>query len=189
MLHVVGPFGDQLPAACQNSCQEAWSIFDVFISKFAFDYDTSERATRVLRHGVTLFGQAALSVASSVLSRMATSFEATGFSSFLWISGKIIGRFGHEADPALRNAFQSLYERATNKVVSLLQSKDPRDIPDGDPPFLPILVPTYPASTSPRGLRSALDPAHTDGAGRFLSVQRIPSGIPSHNGCPYSDSF
>lgn len=148
MLHVIGPFGDHLPAACQNSCQEAWSIFDVFISKFAFDYDTSERATRVLRHGVTLFGQTALSVASSVLSRMATSFEATGFSSFLWISGKFIGRFGHEADPALRNAFQSVYERATNKVVSLLQSKDPRDIPDGQALFVLTLVMTNSASTS-----------------------------------------
>ncbi|KAJ8591523.1 ARM repeat-containing protein [Rhizopogon salebrosus TDB-379] len=140
MLHVVGPFGDQLPAACQNSCQEAWLIFDVFISKFAFDYDTSERATRVLRHGVTLFGQTALSVASSVLSRMATSFEATGFSSFLWISGKIIGRFGQEEDPALRNAFQSLYERATSKVVGLLQLKDPRDIPDVLEDYVQLLL-------------------------------------------------
>ncbi|KAG1757672.1 armadillo-type protein [Suillus lakei] len=140
MLHVVGPFGDQLPAACQNSCQEAWSIFDTFISKFAFDYDTSERATRVLRHGITLFGHSALSVASSVLSRMVTSFEATGFSSFLWISGKFVGRFGHEADPVLRNAFQTLYERATNKVVSLLQSKDPRDIPDVLEDYVQLLL-------------------------------------------------
>ncbi|KAG2755573.1 ARM repeat-containing protein [Suillus brevipes Sb2] len=140
MLHVVGPFGDQLPAACQNSCQEAWSIFDTFISKFAFDYDTSERATRVLRHGITLFGQSALSVASSVLSRMVTSFEATGFSSFLWISGKFVGRFGHESDPVLRNAFQNLYERATNKVVSLLQSKDPRDIPDVLEDYVQLLL-------------------------------------------------
>ncbi|KAG2074990.1 ARM repeat-containing protein [Suillus decipiens] len=140
MLHVVGPFGDQLPAACQNSCQEAWSVFDIFISKFAFDYDTSERVTRVLRHGITLFGQNALSVASSVLSRMVTSFEATGFSSFLWISGKIVGRFGHESDPVLRNAFQNLYERATNKVVSLLQSKDSRDIPDVLEDYVQLLL-------------------------------------------------
>lgn len=140
MLHVVGPFGDQLPAACRNSCQEAWSFFDIFISKFAFDYDTSERVTRVLRHGITLFGQNALSVASSVLSRMVTSFEATGFSSFLWISGKIVGRFGHESDLVLRNAFQNLYERATNKVVSLLQSKDSRDIPDVLEDYVQLLL-------------------------------------------------
>ncbi|KAG1862183.1 armadillo-type protein [Suillus subluteus] len=140
MLHVVGPFGDQLPAACQNSCQEAWSIFDTFISKFAFDYDTSERVTRVLRHGITLFGQGSLTVASSVLSRMVTSFEATGFSSFLWISGKFVGRFGHESDPVLRNAFQNLYERATNKVVSLLQSKDSRDIPDVLEDYVQLLL-------------------------------------------------
>lgn len=131
MLHVIGPFGDQLPAACQNSCQEAWAVFDGFVAKYAFDYDTAERTTRVLRHGVTLFGHSTLRVAASVLSRMVSSFEATGFSAFLWIAGKIVGRFGHESDSALRTAFQALFERSTNKVVSLLQSKAPRDIPDG----------------------------------------------------------
>lgn len=138
MLHVIGPFGDQLPAACQNSCQEVWSIFDRFIAKYAFDYDTAERTTRVLRHGVTLFGQSTLQVAPSVLSCMVTSFEATGFSAFLWIASKLVGRFGRESDPTLRTTVLALYERSTNKMVSLLQSKTPRDVPDGKKshPFL-----------------------------------------------------
>lgn len=131
MLYVIGPFGDQLPAACQNSCQEVWSIFDRFISKYAFDYDTAERTTRVLRHGVILFGQSTLQVAPAVLSCMVTSFEATGFSAFLWIAGKFVGRFGRESDPTLRTAFLALFERSTNKIVTLLQSKAPRDVPDG----------------------------------------------------------
>ncbi|KIJ68548.1 hypothetical protein HYDPIDRAFT_106754 [Hydnomerulius pinastri MD-312] len=140
MLHVIGPFGDQLPAACQNSCREAWSVFDGFIAKYAFDYDTAERTTRVLRHGVTLFGQTTLQVASAVLSRMVTSFESTGFSAFLWIAGKIVGRFGNESDTTLRNAFQELFERSTNKVVGLLQSKAPRDIPDVLEDYVQLLL-------------------------------------------------
>lgn len=131
MLHVIGPFGDQLPPACHDSCQEVWTIFDRFISKYAFDYDTAERTTRVLRHGVTLFGQSTLQVAPAVLSCMVTSFEATGFSAFLWIAGKLVGRFGRESDPTLRTTFLAMFERSTNKVVSLLQSKAPRDVPDG----------------------------------------------------------
>ena len=131
MLHVIGPFGDQLPAACQNSCQEVWSIFERFISKYAFDYDTAERTTRVLRHGVTLFGQSTLQVAPAVLSCMITSFETTGFSAFLWIASKFVGRFGRECDSTLRASFLALFERSTNKIVSLLQSKAPRDVPDG----------------------------------------------------------
>jgi hypothetical protein len=131
MLHVIGPFGDQLPAACQNSCQEVWSIFDKFISKYAFDYDTVERTTRVLRHGITLFGQSTFQVAPAVLSCMVTSFEATGFSTCLWIAGKLVGRFGRESDPTLRSAFLALSERSTKKTVSVLLSKAPRDVPDG----------------------------------------------------------
>lgn len=134
MLHVIGPFGDQLPAGCQNSCQEVWSIFERFISKYAFDYDIAERTTRVLRHGVTLFGQSTLQVAPAVLSCMVTSFEATGFSAFLWIASKLVGRFGRESDTTLRTTFLPLFERSTNKMVSLLQSKPPRELPDGENP-------------------------------------------------------
>ncbi|KAF8560277.1 ARM repeat-containing protein [Imleria badia] len=140
MLHVIGPFGDQLPAACQNSCQEVWSIFDRFISKYAFDYDTAERTTRVLRHGVTLFGQSTLQVAPSVLSCMVTSFEVTGFSAFLWIAGKLVGRFGRESDSTLRTTFVALYERSTKKIVSLLQSKAPRDVPDVLEDYVQLLL-------------------------------------------------
>ncbi|KAI9461827.1 armadillo-type protein [Boletus coccyginus] len=140
MLHVIGPFGDQLPAACQNSCQEVWSIFDRFISKYAFDYDTAERTTRVLRHGITLFGQSTLQVAPAVLSCMVTSFEATGFSAFLWIAGKFVGRFGRESDTTLRTAFVTLFERSTNKIVSLLQSKAPRDVPDVLEDYIQLLL-------------------------------------------------
>lgn len=131
MLHVIHSFGEQLPAACQNSCQEAWAVFDNFLAKYGSDYDIAERTTRVLRHGITLFGSAALLVAPSVVARMSIAFEATGFPSYLWIAGKMIGAFGNEEDASLRGVFQEVYERSTRKVVSLLQTKSPRDIPDG----------------------------------------------------------
>lgn len=131
MLHVIQSFGDELPAACQNSCEEAWSVFDNFIFKYGSDYDIAERTTRVLRHGVNLFGPSARSVAASVMARMSLAFEATGFPSYLWIAGKLIGRFGNEEDPALRASFQEVYERSTNKVINFLQIKAPGDIPDG----------------------------------------------------------
>lgn len=131
MLHITHSFGEELPAACQNSCQEAWAIFDSFLNKYATNFGLSERATRVIRHGITLFGNATLPVASSVIGRMSLAFDLTGFPSFLWIAGKIITRFGGEADRGLQVAIQDIYERSTNKVASLLQSKSPGEIPDG----------------------------------------------------------
>jgi transportin-3 len=133
MLHVIQSFGDELPAACQNSCEEAWAIFDGFLAKYGSNYEIAERTTRVLRHGITLFGDASLPIATLVLARMTTTFEETGYPSYLWIAGKIIGRFGNEENPSLRQAFQQVYEHSTSKVVALLHEKSPRDMPDGMP--------------------------------------------------------
>ncbi|KIL70937.1 hypothetical protein M378DRAFT_66491 [Amanita muscaria Koide BX008] len=130
LLHVVRGFGEELPAACQNSCLEAWAVFDSFLLKYGSSYDLTERVTRVLRHGLTLFGSSALPVAPAVVSRMSQGFVATGFSSFIWVAGKVVGQYGSEEDQTLRTTFQELYEQSTTKLVSILQAKSMRDIPD-----------------------------------------------------------
>jgi len=131
MLHVIQTFGDELPPACQNSCEEAWAVFDSFLAKYGSDYDLCERTTRVLRHGLILFGSSALPVAASAMARLTAGFDTTGFPSNLWIAGKIIQRFGSEESPGLRGTFQEAYEHSTQKVISLLQTKSPGEIPDG----------------------------------------------------------
>ncbi|TFK41259.1 armadillo-type protein [Crucibulum laeve] len=130
MMHIIGGFGEDLPPACQGTCEEAWGIFDRFLAKFGNNYDLAERTTRVLRHGLTLFGESCLPIAASVIARMSLAFEATGFPSFIWIAGKIVGTFGNEEDPTLRSAFQETYERTTRKVASFLSVKTPGNIPD-----------------------------------------------------------
>jgi transportin-3 len=132
MLHVIQGYGEELPPACQDTCQEAWSVFDTFLSKYGANYDLSERVTRVLRRGIDLFNKSSLPVATSVLARMFFAFESTGYSSFLWIAGKIVGRFGHEEDSNFRGSVKELFERSTTKVASLLQVKTPGEIPDGE---------------------------------------------------------
>lgn len=131
MLHVIRSFGEDLPAACQNTCQEAWSMFDPFLARYGSLYDVSERTTRVLRHGITLFGKTTLSVAPAVLGRMSLGFEETGFPGYLWISGKIIGSYGVDKDTALHAAIDDVYNRSTSKVIALLQTKSPGQMPDG----------------------------------------------------------
>lgn len=131
MLGVVDTFGDDLPPACRTSCQEAWTFFDPFIAKYGSDFATCERVTRVLRFALKFFGSTALPVTPSVLARMAASFEATGFASYLWIIGKVVSRFGHEEDMTLRNAFRQAYEQSSTKLFKLLQETSPSQIPDG----------------------------------------------------------
>lgn len=132
MLSIVQSFGDELPASCRSSCEEAWGVFDPFLIRFGDKYDIAERANRVLRYGLRLFGDTARSVAPSALARMSLSFEATGISSYLWIAGKLVTNFGDDEDSRIRTGQKDLYERATAKVFSLLQEKSARDIPDGE---------------------------------------------------------
>lgn len=132
MLSVIRTFGEVLPMACQGACQNYWAIMDAFIEKFANDFELSEKVTRVLRHGLVFFGDSAATVAPAMLSRMTIAFETSGFPSYMWISGKIVGMFGESNDTSIRNAFREVFERSTTKVVTLLQNQEPEAIPDGD---------------------------------------------------------
>ncbi|CAA7258638.1 unnamed protein product [Cyclocybe aegerita] len=140
MLHVVHGYGEDLPAACQNTCEEAWAIFDTFLSKYGLNNDLAERATRVLRRGLDLFNKSTTSIAPSVLARMSFAFEGSGYPSFLWIAGKIIGRFGYTQNNDVRGAIQEIYERSTTKVAALLQVKTPGEIPDVLEDYLQMLL-------------------------------------------------
>jgi transportin-3 len=131
MLHVIRTFGDELPVACKGTCEEAWAIFDAFLNKYGTNYDVAERTTRVLRYGISLFGDSALPIAPAVVERMSTAFEATGTPSYIWIAGKVVSRFGNEENPQLRAAFRDLYERTTKKMAEILSVKTPGNIPDG----------------------------------------------------------
>ncbi|KAJ7900248.1 armadillo-type protein [Mycena olivaceomarginata] len=146
MLHVIQGFGEELPPACQTSCRDAWTVLDAFLVKYGADYDIAERTTRVIRHGITLFGDAALPVVPFVVARMSFAFEATGYPSYLWIAGKLIQRYGNEEDADLRGSFREVYERSTNSIVSLLQSKSPGDIPDVIEDYLRMLTSMVPSA-------------------------------------------
>ncbi|KAF7306845.1 hypothetical protein MIND_00476700 [Mycena indigotica] len=139
MLRIIQGFGEDLPATCQTSCKEAWTVLDAFLAKYGNDYESSERTTRVIRHGITLFGDTALPIVSSVIARMSFSFEATGYPSYLWIAGKMIDRYGNEENADLRGSIREVYERSTNTVVSLLQAKSANDIPDVMEDYLRML--------------------------------------------------
>ena len=111
-------------------------MFDSLLMKYGTTFGLAEGSLRVLRHGLTLFGSAVLPIAPTALNRMSQGFGATAFPSYLWMAGKIVGEFGGQENQALRTSMQELYERSTSKMVSLLQTKSPGDIPDGNSVFL-----------------------------------------------------
>lgn len=133
MLFVIRHLGEDIPAACHSSCADAWLVFDNFLLKYGSNYDLAERTTRVIRHGITLFGFAGLPVAPSVAARMSQGFDATGIPAYVWIGGKIVASYGEEKQNVeLQTAIRGMYEHVSKKTVTLLSLKSPGEIPDGE---------------------------------------------------------
>lgn len=131
MLYVVKSFGEELCHDCQETGQETWSLFDAMLSKYGENFMVCDRATRVLRHGIELFGAAALPLIPQILSRMAASFDSWGHAGYVWIAGKVIARFGADANQALLQVFKQAYESTSAKLFTLMQTVLPMAMPDG----------------------------------------------------------
>ena len=131
LLEVVDTFGEDQPLACQNAHKEAWGLFDPLLRKYGDSSDITERITRVLRFGIQFFGNTIAALVPSVLETLTLSFDQTGFSSCMWISGKLVQRFGKTKDPAIKASIRIMYDRMSAKTSQLLQVTDPRTLPDG----------------------------------------------------------
>ena len=119
MLVVVGGYGELLPVACQATAGDTWQVMDAVLQKYGNSHEVSERVTRVLRHGLRLFDQAAKPYVPAVLASLTGKFEATGLANYVWIIGKVVDRFGVEDDSILRTAITSAFERVTAKFTAM----------------------------------------------------------------------
>ena len=130
MLFVIRSFGEDLPPACRDTIPQTWSVFDNFLTKYGTEYDVAERANRVIRHGITFYGQNGRPVAGQILLKLMHLFEKSQISSYLWICGKVVAEFGHEADEELQTAILEVYQRSTQAIIQILLTKQPTEIPD-----------------------------------------------------------
>ncbi|KAG8932286.1 Nuclear import receptor [Tulasnella sp. 418] len=130
LLHVVQSFGEELPPACQNTCPEVYVVLDSLIANYGRHYFISERACRVLKLGMQFFGDAGLPVVPQLVSRLSSAFDATGYSSFIWILGKVVGQYGATSDTIFWANLQAGYEAISEKVFSMLEDTPPSDMPD-----------------------------------------------------------
>ena len=140
MLGIIKTFGDDLPASCQATCQEAWALLDAVILRYGQHFSVAEQAMRVCRRGLDFFGAMSLPIVPQVLSRLASAFDTSGNSSYLWIIGKVITKFTNEEDVSLRESFKQAYQVVSAKVQLLLQQQSAAEIPDGKYPARKICL-------------------------------------------------
>ncbi|KZW02101.1 ARM repeat-containing protein [Exidia glandulosa HHB12029] len=130
MLHVVRGWGDTLPPACRGTCGEIWTVFDQFLAKYGLHFPLADASSRVLRQGLQLFQDAVLPIVPSVMQRMTSSFETSGFACYLWINAKIMAQFGTEEAAEYRALYLDVFTRSSAKVVQLMQTKSTHELPD-----------------------------------------------------------
>ncbi|KAG8906064.1 Nuclear import receptor [Tulasnella sp. 417] len=131
MLVVIQSFGEELPAACKNTAMEVYADLDALIAKYGNAYFISEKVCRVIKQGMQFFGKAAAVLAPSLLRRVGGAYQSTGFSSFLWLQGKVVEYYGTSSDPALQLALKETLEQSSAQTYAVLKVQAPSDIPDG----------------------------------------------------------
>ena len=132
MLVVVGGYGELLPVACQGTAGDAWQVMNAVLQKYGNSHDVSERVTRVLRHGLRLFDQAAKPYIPAMLASLTEKFESTGLANYVWIIGKVVDRFGVEDDSVLRAAVTNAFERVTGKFMAMCTESSIGQHSDGE---------------------------------------------------------
>ncbi|SNX83219.1 related to MTR10 - involved in nuclear protein import [Melanopsichium pennsylvanicum] len=131
MLAVIGTsLSDHLPEACSKTCEEAYSVIDRVLASHGNVFFISERSSALLRRGLALFSSLAASILVPLLERLASCFEQTGFSGYVWIVGKCIDQFGRDGNMAVRAALQGASERVNGKMVQLLEDTMPAELGD-----------------------------------------------------------
>ncbi|KAL5635952.1 hypothetical protein ACGC1H_004677 [Rhizoctonia solani] len=130
MLEVIGPFGEELPASCGDTCSQAWAVIDTVLTHYGGDPTVSESVCRLVRAAIPLFGDAALPVIPLVIKRAVLNFDQTGIASYPWILRKCIEAHGHTGKVALREDFKQAFELVSTKLSSLLQTQPITSIPD-----------------------------------------------------------
>lgn len=132
MVAIVGRQMDPnaLSPSCATACAEAYQVIDAILAKYGSTYFITERACELLRRGLAFFDDLAVPVVPALLERLASSFEQTAFSSYIWIAGKCIHNFGVKSHAELDGPMRSAFDRISGKVFNMLQTKAPGDMPD-----------------------------------------------------------
>ncbi|CAO1619937.1 unnamed protein product [Parajaminaea phylloscopi] len=150
-------FVESLAPSCSKTVLDAYAVVDDLLAKHGSAYWIHTSSVNLFRRGMVFFGPLALPVMPALLDRVSSLFQATGFSGYLWIIGRVVDSYGSLADNRLEASLQSAFERASSKVLQVMENSMPREVPDiiedyvdvstamlSELPALLILTPIFP---------------------------------------------
>jgi transportin-3 len=133
-LSIINRLEGDLPADCLKTMGEIWTVISEILGQYGSSIKLSERICALIRRGLTFYGQACLPLIGSVLEKVTAGFEASGCSSYLWITSKVITAFPEIADPNFLSAIKLAFERQSSRVFPLTSQTDASSISDGTDP-------------------------------------------------------
>ncbi|KIR32111.1 transportin-3 [Cryptococcus deuterogattii MMRL2647] len=148
IVRTLSPF----PSSCHPTAGRVYAILDVLLENFGAEVLVGSRVGAEGEDGDRSGGtRGGGGLVSQLIKRMQTSFEETGYASYLWIMGKIVDRFsdmilsstsGGETEAAGRMVGELLgrgFESVTTSLGRLLERKVAVEIPDASP-LLPLAL-------------------------------------------------
>lgn len=130
-LSVLGDkFADLLPQECSKTVVDAHQVIDDLLAKHGSAYWIHTSSVNLFRRAMVFFGPLGIPVVPTLLDRVSSLFQATGFSGYLWIIGRVVDVYAAEADDRLKAGMQSAFEKVSYKVLQVLENSMPREIPD-----------------------------------------------------------
>jgi transportin-3 len=120
-LCICMPLNESLPASCEKTCADAWTVIDRVLSKYGHVHSVSEHTCGLIRRSLDFFYQLLLPVLVPMLQRLTTSFQTTGFSAYMWITTKTIPIASNKPQLVeLQQATREAFEKQSEKVFALL---------------------------------------------------------------------
>ncbi|KAF8311617.1 ARM repeat-containing protein [Clavulina sp. PMI_390] len=173
MLKVVGSLGEILPPSCQGTIVDTWGVIDKLLQNQGSLRMIAERTCKLLRFALEFFTVNSEPVIPLLLERLASAFDGSAHSSYIWISGKAIRLFGNSVVPEMRSAFRRSFERISQQVFGILKLQRAEDIPDVMEDYVQFLLVMvdhapdvlYPSPSFPDAFRvavTALSVYHTE---------------------------
>jgi len=129
-LSTINKLEGDLPAECLKTMGEIWTVVSEILEQFGSSIKLSERVCALIRRGLNFYGEACLPLVGSVLEKVTAGFEASGCSSYLWITSKILSAFPELSDPNYLAAIKLAFERQSSRVFPLANEANASSISD-----------------------------------------------------------
>ena len=121
-----------VPHPCVETLVSLWPMIDQLLEQYGHHEQISGTICRMLRNCMNSYKEHFLVLLPMILQKLATMFERTGYSCFVWVAGHSVRCYGSDDKPEGKLVY-SLAQEMTRIVFNIVQNPDVRfeDLEEG----------------------------------------------------------